>query len=162
MSKYFDYSDPADKEKENSDPVKLPLCGRTLKKGCKGDDVKELQENLIALGFSCGYYGADGDFGSATESAVKAFQKAYSLTIDGVVGVNTFAKINGLMEPSKVIVIIGGSVNVRSEADKASKILGVVRKGEVFTYAGAETDAWFAIKYKGNTAWVSKKYSENA
>lgn len=162
MSKYFDYSVLEKKKEEPVPETVYALGGRTLRKGCTGADVKELQEKLIALGFDCGYYGADGDFGTFTQDAVKAFQTRYHLTADGVVNELTVAKINGLMEPNKIIVITGGSVYVRSEASKESKSLGIVRKGEILTYAGAETDNWFAVKYKGNTAWVSKKYSENA
>lgn len=62
---------------------------RLLKKGCKGDDVKHLQETLISLGYSCGKYGADGVFGNDTLKAVKKFQKAKGLTQDGIVGHNT-------------------------------------------------------------------------
>lgn len=48
---------------------------RNLKKGCKGEDVRALQILLIGRGYSCGSRGADGDFGSATESAVLAYQQ---------------------------------------------------------------------------------------
>jgi hypothetical protein len=44
-----------------------------LQKGSYGNEVKELQEDLITLGYSCGPYGADGDFGDDTESAVNRF-----------------------------------------------------------------------------------------
>jgi peptidoglycan hydrolase-like protein with peptidoglycan-binding domain len=47
---------------------------RLLKYGRRGDDVKQLQEALIKLGYSVGGYGADGDFGAATEKAVIKFQ----------------------------------------------------------------------------------------
>lgn len=53
-----------------------------LKKGCKGDSVKQLQ---IALGITP----ADGIFGSITENAVKKYQKENKLTVDGIVGKNT-------------------------------------------------------------------------
>lgn len=53
------------------------------------DHVKFIQERLISKGFSCGSYGADGSYGSATESAVKAFQKANGLKVDGWVGAKT-------------------------------------------------------------------------
>ena len=49
---------------------------RVLKKGCKGEDVKELQRRLITKGFSCGKSGVDGSFGAATQNAVIAFQKS--------------------------------------------------------------------------------------
>ena len=74
---------------------------RTLRKGDKGADVKALQEALIAQGFSCGSWGADGDFGTATENAVKAYQKAHGLTVDGIAGAKTFAALEQAKNPEK-------------------------------------------------------------
>lgn len=62
----------------------------TLKKGDKGPDVKALQVKLIAKGYKLPKYGADGDFGSETETAVKAFQKDHGLNPDGIVGEKTW------------------------------------------------------------------------
>ena len=45
-----------------------------LKRGDRNDAVRALQNNLISLGYSCGSAGADGDFGSGTEAAVRSFQ----------------------------------------------------------------------------------------
>ena len=72
--------------------VRLPL----LKKGMKSDAVKALQILLISNNCSCGKYGADGDFGSATFEAVKKFQKANGLEADGAVGPQTWAKLLGV------------------------------------------------------------------
>ena len=55
--------------------------------------LKQLQTKLQALGYNLGICGIDGDFGQATEKAVKAFQKAHNLTQDGVVGKNTWAAL---------------------------------------------------------------------
>lgn len=55
-----------------------------LMKGDKGKEVKVLQENLNYLGYSCGT--ADGDFGTKTDTALRNFQKAYKLTVDGKYG----------------------------------------------------------------------------
>ena len=44
-----------------------------LQYGSKGTEVKNVQQNLIKLGYSCGSSGADGDFGSGTLNAVRAF-----------------------------------------------------------------------------------------
>lgn len=67
-----------------------------LKKGSKGAEVKNLQILLKAKG----YKGADkkvleldGSFGSNTDFAVRAFQKAEKLTIDGCVGGQTWSRI---------------------------------------------------------------------
>ena len=63
----------------------------SLRKGATGTAVKMLQTNLKKLGFYTAY--VDGSFGSTTESAVKAFQKKYGLTADGVAGSATLKKI---------------------------------------------------------------------
>ena len=63
----------------------------SLRKGATGTAVKTLQTNLKKLGFYTAY--VDGSFGSTTESAVKAFQRKYGLTSDGVAGSATLKKI---------------------------------------------------------------------
>ena len=64
---------------------------RVLKKGCKGQDVKALQNRLKQLG----YYKStvDSAFGSGTEGSVKSFQRAAGLSADGVVGKTTYNAI---------------------------------------------------------------------
>lgn len=79
-----------DKEKET-----VEVTVEMLKKGSKSDNVKALQILLIGYGFDCGKYGADGDFGSATDEAVKAYQKKNGLDVDGIVGKNTWNKLLG-------------------------------------------------------------------
>ena len=64
-----------------------------LSLGSAGNQVKTLQHLLIAKGYSCGKCGADGDFGSNTLKALKAFQKANGLEVDGICGVNTWNKL---------------------------------------------------------------------
>ena len=57
-----------------------------LSKGDRGDAVKTMQTMLIACGYSCGSAGADGIFGNDTDKAVRAFQKAAGLSVDGLYG----------------------------------------------------------------------------
>lgn len=65
-----------------------------LAKGDEGEDVRALQERLRVAGF---YYGnATGIFGPITEEAVKRFQDSYKLSVDGVVGPATLAKLPGI------------------------------------------------------------------
>lgn len=69
---------------------------KVIKKGVKGEAVKSMQTLLIAKGFSCGEHGADGSCGGDTEKAIKAFQKATGLEVDGSCGAKTWNKlING-------------------------------------------------------------------
>ena len=61
-----------------------------LVKGSTGDAVKALQRQLVELGYNLGSYGpnkdgCDGQFGSATESAVKDFQVNHNMAVTGIV-----------------------------------------------------------------------------
>ena len=58
---------------------------KTLKKGCKGDEVKTLQKLLGVT--------VDGDFGQKTHEALVAWQKSHSLTPDGICGPKTWAAL---------------------------------------------------------------------
>ena len=54
-----------------------------------GDDVKNIQEALKQLGYDLSKYGTDGLIGSETTAAIKAFQQAKDLSVDGIVGPDT-------------------------------------------------------------------------
>ncbi len=64
----------------------------SLKQGSKGTEVKNLQNQLISLGYLTGK--ADGVYGRLTTAAIKAFQKDNKLTADGIAGKKTLAKLN--------------------------------------------------------------------
>lgn len=66
--------------------VKIPM----IEKGDKGPAVKAMQRLLITNGYSCGRCGADGDFGADTDAAVRKFQKAKKIDVDGICGTNTW------------------------------------------------------------------------
>ena len=68
---------------------------RNLKMGCEGEDVRALQILLMGRGYSCGNSGADGVFGNDTNTAVRRYQKAKSLAVDGVAGKNTMGSLLG-------------------------------------------------------------------
>lgn len=78
-------------EKQAAKPAKVEA--RVLKKGDVGEDVRKLQVRLIALGYDVGKKGADGKFGIATDTAVRAFQKKNKIEIDGKVGSYTEEKL---------------------------------------------------------------------
>lgn len=68
-----------------------PAGGPRLVVGARGEAVKELQTRLKALGLYAGAIG--GNFGTATEAAVKAFQRQKGLTVDGWAGPQTMAAL---------------------------------------------------------------------
>ena len=84
----IDYVNTGNSELYESETVK-----QTLRKGSKGDAVRELQTMLLKLGYDLGPCGIDGDFGKATEAAVRSFQSDHRLAVDGVVGKNTWAEL---------------------------------------------------------------------
>ncbi|MCR5566950.1 MAG: peptidoglycan-binding protein [Clostridiales bacterium] len=74
-------------------PVTPTPTPKSLQRGFTGSEaVRAVQKRLKELGYYKG--SADGDFGPATEQAVKDFQKANGLTADGKVGEKTLAKMN--------------------------------------------------------------------
>ena len=73
----------------NTVNVELNVIG----KGDEGEQVKTLQRLLLALGYDLGKSGVDGDFGTKTDTAVKAFQKKNKLDVDGIVGKDTWNKL---------------------------------------------------------------------
>ena len=68
-----------------------------LRKGSAGPEVKSLQKKLLQIGYYLGSYGADGDYGDATVTAVRKFQKDNSLAVDGEAGPNTLAAVNKVL-----------------------------------------------------------------
>ena len=71
-------------------PDRPEYPGYLIGYGDAGEDVRMIQQRLIELGYSCGYYGADAIFGNATEQAVIAFQRDNGLGKDGIVGPETW------------------------------------------------------------------------
>lgn len=72
-----------------------------LMNGDIGADVKKMQENLIYAGYSCGEWGADGEFGGDTEKALKQFQSDYKLKADGKYGTISKAKLEEVVAKKK-------------------------------------------------------------
>jgi len=156
---------------DTPEPVPEPskLGDRDLKRGCEGDDVKELQSDLMKLGYALPKYGADGDYGSETEKAVKQFQLAYGLPDDGVMNVGAdydtlFKALDG-DKPQEYghVEITGGSVNIRSAPGYDSKVYGTAHKGDILPYQGvtqeAEGKPWYLVIWENQNAWVSSKYA---
>jgi len=66
---------------------------RSIRKGDSGEDVREMQKMLVKAGATLPRYGVDGDCGDETVAAIKAFQTANGLVVDGIYGALTRAKL---------------------------------------------------------------------
>ncbi len=161
MTKYFDYGDVKAQQPHLGD--------RLLKNGMEGEDVRELQADLIRLGYDCGKWGADGDFGDATELAVKAFQRACRLQADGEAGPKTIAALEKALAASakpvakpKRVRVEGGNCYVRDRPDRTGKALGVVHAGEELPFGGVvdPDTGWLKVDYEGQPGWISGKYGK--
>lgn len=80
---------PPEPEPPQPKPVKRP----TIRRGSKGEAVKECQQMLIKLGYSVGKKGADGIYGLKTRAAVCRFQKDHKLKADGITGEKTWGAL---------------------------------------------------------------------
>jgi peptidoglycan hydrolase-like protein with peptidoglycan-binding domain len=65
-----------------------------LTAGSSGLPVRRLQSRMSAVGFDTG--GVDGRFGASTEAAVKKLQQDFNLTVDGIVGPQTWNVVDAL------------------------------------------------------------------
>lgn len=88
----LDKLNPADTENKNEGEA-FEMKLNTIKKGSTGGQVAAMQAMLIGFGYSVGETGADGDFGEATEKALKKYQSQHNLQADGVCGENTWKKL---------------------------------------------------------------------
>ena len=67
--------------------------GRLIRQGCKGADVRAVQDVLNFHVRRLAPLAVDGDFGPRTHARVVEFQRANSLVGDGLVGPRTMAKL---------------------------------------------------------------------
>ena len=122
------------------------LCSAAaLKYGDKGDQVKEIQEYLIAQNLL--HVAADGVYGSATVNAIKDFQTALGLEVDGVCGAETYKLLRAAAfdeidvttyKPGDYVPEPPRSVNeVVNSVDEVSTVLSAVNTvREIVQYAG--------------------------
>lgn len=136
--------DPDEEQKPGPKPVSHPQ----IRYGANGKAVEELQSKLVQLGYDLGKYGPDkngidGDFGAATEKAVRAFQAANKLEVDGIVGPKTWAKLDELSAAS--------TANQPVKDLEGSYIIYTVKKGDTLTkIAQAHRTSAQTLKFLNN------------
>jgi len=87
--------------------------------GDTGPAVKQLQENLIKVGFKLV---ADSNFGPFTENAVKTFQNSNGLLVDGFYGPATKDKLEKALKPKPTGPLYRVQVGVFSDKENAERI----------------------------------------
>ena len=91
------------------------------RKGSTGSIVREIQTRLKDQAF---YKGAvDGVYGSVTAAAVKAYQKRYGLTVDGICGKNTLASLG---------ISGGGSTANTNSIELLARLISAESRGEPY------------------------------
>lgn len=74
----------------------------TLRRGMRGREVRELQEQLQSIGIALSNHGADGIYGQETELAIRRFQLQQNITVDGIAGSVTRSRLqNAVNDRSK-------------------------------------------------------------
>ena len=124
----------------------------TIKNGDKGTNVKTLQTKLKELGHYSG--SIDGDFGPKTEKAVKAFQKASKLTVDGIAGTKTLAALGLNFEKAKTTTTAKADSGVHGTAKVmdwwTSDIQKIFAIGTVATITDVDTGiSWKEKRFAG-------------
>lgn len=70
------------------------LGDRTLSKGSRGSEVRDLQKKLTQIGYQIGK--VDGIYGTKTQAAVKRFQREHGIKTDGIAGTKTIKELKRL------------------------------------------------------------------
>ena len=133
-----------------------------LRKGDKGTAVKDMQERLIGAGYPLRKYGADGDFGSETFEAVRAYQADHGLPVTGIYDAATKKALESGQKAASYVESTGDAVNIRTEPNTTTgKKLGKVYKGDRLTYLCEISDeGWLKVEYQGKSAWICGKYAK--
>lgn len=122
-------------------PVQPSINNDVLSIGDTGEDVRELQEWLVKLGYNVGSKGPDGDFGSKTYAAVIDFQRKHNLKDDGIVGPLTKNAIKEAIDMMDENVIIPEEEEVKLKEGMEVALLN----GAVFTN-GKSVASWMFNK----------------
>lgn len=159
----------ADAGNNGLETVGAELGSRLLRKGSKGEDVRLLQNMLLELGYELPRCGADGDFGSETEAALKKLQQALEIAADGLYGDETHNALMTMLEKCggdtegkstpavRIRVTAAKSAYVRSGPDKSFSVVGVVQRDMEFESAAVAENGWRCINADGREGWISPK-----
>ncbi|SDX65613.1 N-acetylmuramoyl-L-alanine amidase [Salimicrobium album] len=103
--------------KDNDSAGPRPVLGQ----GDKGNDVKLYQKKLLEAGYTMDGHGADGSFGPSTVETTEKFQKKHGLTVDGLAGPKTQAKLKQVLESKKAPEKEDNKYQTQEESDMPFK-----------------------------------------
>lgn len=148
------------------------LAYEKLQRGDQNADVLAMQKALQTLGYSLE---ADGNFGSGTREAVKAFQKANGLKQDGIAGNETLTLLYSLVSQTQTSTPLpggssssggamlatvstpGNSLNVRFEASDKSQVITTIPNGTQIQVT-QKGSTWCGVYYNGFAGYVMTQY----
>jgi N-acetylmuramoyl-L-alanine amidase CwlA len=134
------------KKKLDGKPIAITPAKKqeTLTMGCIGTEVKKLQKRLnlmrIRLALAFNTLEEDGVFGQKTKEAVRAFQSARNLSVDGIVGEKTrttlsldYGDVNGDDKADAVdaLTVLQSAINKKKLTDKQTKTADMNADGKV-------------------------------
>ncbi|WP_165997989.1 peptidoglycan-binding protein [Bacillus sp. Cs-700] len=125
----------------------------TLRYGDRGSSVTSLQSQLKSKGYYS--YSVDGIYGSITQQAVRNFQSANGLSVDGIAGSNTFAALNG-----SSVISSSSSSQVKSASTSNSSVVSIAKQymGVPYVWAGTSPSGFDCsgfLQYVYNKAGTS-------
>ncbi len=118
-----------------------------FQRGSTGQGVRDLQNGLLALGYSTGSGGADGNFGPDTEAAVRAFQSAAGVRVDGIAGYETLTALGAALAGDGAGDATGG--NAPGNASPVSATQASIASPRWLWYAAGAAAVYFLFIHKG-------------
>ena len=142
------------------------MAGRKYKKGDTGTAVKRIQKHLKHTGYYTGEL--SGTFDDATETAVKAFQKANGLTETGIVDYKTLGLLATKSKEAGPIVVKKKEdkepeqTNVTIETGRWNNHVFIVSAQQIMSFSDVSIKGSSALESKDDqkTGYVTRKGSE--
>ena len=126
---------------KNPNKYSTPPSGTYLNVGDSGDYVRWLQACLNQCGYSCD---VDGQFGYGTAEALKGFQRAYSLTVDGGFGPECRTKI------LEVLTVAAPTITTAYDANGTRVTISGSSGTTIFYTTNGSTPTESSNKYNGS------------
>ena len=134
-------------------------AGTVLRKGSRGSAVRQLQLELNVA--SNTDLDCDGVYGSATKSAVTAFQRSAGVSADGIYGPKTDSamekKLSSLRSTAATGQVNASNLNLRTRASTKGDILKRLTRGTSIAVL-SQRSGWYAVYAGGSYGFVSAQY----